>query len=304
MKSKILAISVAALLILAASAWTADNPDINGKWTIKDNDNEIKLSFKVEGAKVTGTIDNPQAGGPADIKDGKIEGGKVSFNVVRKMNDSDTTINWTGTISGNEIKFKRESAGGGMGMGGFGGGAPAGGGPGGGGPGGGMGMGGFGGGAPSGGASEFVGKREKSEKATTGVAGKWLIKDNDTEIKIELKVEGAKVTGTLDNSQMPGAVEIKDGKIEGNKVSFHIVRQMNDQDMKVPWSGTLSGDEMKFKRESTGGGGMGMGGFGGGAPGGGTPGGGGPGGGMGMGGFGGAPGGGMSAELVATKDKN
>jgi hypothetical protein len=299
MKSKILAISVAALLILTASAWTADKPDITGKWTIKDGETEIKMSFKVDGAKVTGTLDNPQNGGPTDIKDGKIEGDKVSFNVVRKVNDSDLKITWTGTISGNEIKFKRESAGGGapggggpgggMGMGGFGGGAAAGGGP-----GGGMGMGGFGGGAPGGGTSEFVGKREKGEKATTGVAGKWLIKDNDTEIKIELKVDGAKVTGTLDNSQMPGAVEIKDGKVEGNKVTFHIVRQMNDQDMKIPWSGALSGDEMKFKRESTGGG-MAMGGFGGGAPGGAAP-----GGGMGMGGFGG----GMSAELVATKDKN
>ena len=51
---------------------------------------------------------------------------------------------------------------------------------------------------------------------------------------------------------MPGAVELKDGKIEGDKISFNYVRQMNGQDMKVSWTGTLSGDEMKLKREIAG----------------------------------------------------
>ena len=64
------------------------------------------------------------------------------------------------------------------------------------------------------------------------------------------------MTGTLDNSQMPGAIEFKDGKIEGDKISFNYVRQMNGQDMKISWTGTLSGDEIKLKREAGGGGGM------------------------------------------------
>ena len=103
---------------------------------------------------------------------------------------------------------------------------------------------------------EYTAKREKSDKPSTGAAGKWLIKDGDNEMKLEIKVEGSKLTGTLENSQMPGAIEFKDGKIEGDKISFNYVRQMNGQDMKISWTGTLSGDEIKLKREAAGGGGM------------------------------------------------
>jgi hypothetical protein len=65
---------------------------------------------------------------------------------------------------------------------------------------------------------------------------------------LELKVDGSKLTGTLVNPQMPGAIEIKDGKIEGNKISFEYARQMTGQDIKIQWTGTLSGDELKLKR--------------------------------------------------------
>jgi hypothetical protein len=117
----------------------------------------------------------------------------------------------------------------------------------------------MGGGARGGGASaEFTAKREKSDKPSSGAAGKWLIKDNDTEIKIELKVEGSKLTGTLDNSQAGGSTDIKDGKIEGNKISFNVVRKANNNNVTIKWTGTLSGDEIKFKRESASGGAGGM----------------------------------------------
>jgi|WetSurMetagenome_2_1015567.scaffolds.fasta_scaffold14929_5 hypothetical protein len=104
--------------------------------------------------------------------------------------------------------------------------------------------------------SEFTAKREKNDKPSTGAAGKWLIRDGDNEIKLEFKVEGSKLTGTIDNPQMPGSIEFKDGKIEGDKISFSNVRQANGQDMKISWTGTLSGDEIKLKREAAGGGGM------------------------------------------------
>jgi predicted esterase len=107
---------------------------------------------------------------------------------------------------------------------------------------------------PGGGANaEITATREKTDKPSTGASGKWLAKDGSNEIKLELKAEGSKFTGTLDNSQFPGAVELKDGKIEGDKISFNYVRQMNGQDSKIAWTGTLSGNEMKLKREIGGG---------------------------------------------------
>jgi enterochelin esterase-like enzyme len=103
-------------------------------------------------------------------------------------------------------------------------------------------------------SSELTAIREKSDKPSGGVAGKWLIKDGDNEIKLELGVEGTKLTGIIENTQMPGAIELKNGKIEGNKISFDYVRQMMGRDMEISWTGTLSGDEIKLKRELAGGG--------------------------------------------------
>ena len=96
--------------------------------------------------------------------------------------------------------------------------------------------------------SEFTARREKSDKPSTGASGKWLIKDGNNEIKLELKAEDSKLTGTIDNTQMPGAIEFKEGKIEGDKISFDYERQMNGQGIKIIWTGTLSGDEIKLKR--------------------------------------------------------
>lgn len=105
-------------------------------------------------------------------------------------------------------------------------------------------------------SSEFTGRRVKTDKPSTGASGKWLLKDGDNEIKLEFKVEGSKLTGTIENTQMPGVIEFKDGKIEGDRISFSYVRQMNGQDFKISWTGTLSGDEIKLKREAGGGTGM------------------------------------------------
>jgi predicted esterase len=116
-------------------------------------------------------------------------------------------------------------------------------------------------GAPTSGGgfnAELTANRDKTDKPSAGAAGKWLIKDNSNEMKLDLKAEGSKLAGTYENSQSPGVVEIKDGKIEGDKISFNYVRQLNGQDMKVSWTGTLSGDVMKLKREIAGGGGGGM----------------------------------------------
>jgi predicted esterase len=106
--------------------------------------------------------------------------------------------------------------------------------------------------------AELIANREKTDKPSAGPAGKGLIKDNSNEMKLDLKAEGSKLTGTYENSQNPGVIELKDGKIEGDKISFIYVRQLNGQDMKVSWTGTLSGDVMKLKREIAGGGPGGM----------------------------------------------
>ena len=66
-------------------------------------------------------------------------------------------------------------------------------------------------------------------------------------------MDGSNVTGTLNNSQLPGDVEIKEGKITGDEVSFFLMRTIGQAETKVLWKGKISGDEIKFTRSTEGG---------------------------------------------------
>jgi hypothetical protein len=158
------------------------------------------------------------------------------------------------------------------------------------------------------------------------VTGKWEAEQPGrgegaapTKTTFNFKVAGATLTG---NVILPGfmggeptAVDITEGKVDGNNIEFVVVRKMDMQgqtmEMKSTYKGVVAGDEITFtvERQRPAGG---MGGPGGGAPGGGAPGGGmgGPGGGapggaggMGPGGGGGGMGGGQPRPLVAKRVK-
>ncbi len=108
MKSGYLSVALVVFSALMSPAWAAD---VAGKWTAQAQGGAITLTFKVDGSTVTGTLDNSQIG-PAEIKDGRIDGDNISFYVVRKMGETEIKVNWKGTIAGDEIKFKRQAQGG------------------------------------------------------------------------------------------------------------------------------------------------------------------------------------------------
>lgn len=62
-----------------------------------------------------------------------------------------------------------------------------------------------------------------------------------------LAVDGAKVTGSI--SGMMGTVQIADGKLDGDKISFSI----NTDFGTISYSGTIKGDEMKLTLSAGGG---------------------------------------------------
>ena len=135
------------------------------------------------------------------------------------------------------------------------------------------------------------------------VTGKWVAqipgRDGMSENTFNFKVEGTKLSGTVTTQQ--GETAISDGKVNGDEISFAVVRSMGGNEMKILWKGKVAGDEIKFTREFQGG--M-MGGPGGGAPPGGGAG--GPGGGPGAkpgGGAGGGPGGPGGQEIIAKRAK-
>lgn len=84
------------------------------------------------------------------------------------------------------------------------------------------------------------------------VTGQWKAEIQGANITINLKMEGQTLTGTLDNS-LAGPTDIKDGKIDGDAVSFYVVRMLGENETKVMWKGTVAGDEIKFTRQAQGG---------------------------------------------------
>ena len=91
---------LAILLCVAAMA-----ADISGKWKAEfataDGTQRVNtFTFKVDGAKLTGTVAGTQD--ETQIQNGKINGDDVSFTAERPFG----TFTYVGKISGNEIKFK------------------------------------------------------------------------------------------------------------------------------------------------------------------------------------------------------
>lgn len=70
-------------------------------------------------------------------------------------------------------------------------------------------------------------------------------------ISYTFKAEGTTLTGSMPG--MPGPdgtpgqpIPIKDGKIDGNNISFSVVFDFGGQEMKMDYKGVLSGDTLKI----------------------------------------------------------
>jgi opacity protein-like surface antigen len=99
------------------------------------------------------------------------------------------------------------------------------------------------------------------------VTGKWVAEQPGRnggpprQTVFQLKADGAKLTGTMlgggggrgGGGAAPAAIEITDGKVDGDKVSFTVKRDTPNGAMETKYNGTVSGDELKLKFEGRGG---------------------------------------------------
>jgi hypothetical protein len=60
------------------------------------------------------------------------------------------------------------------------------------------------------------------------------------------KVDGANLTGSM-STQM-GDVDITNGKVDGDNISFDVVRTFNDNKITLSYVGKADGDSIKFTR--------------------------------------------------------
>ncbi len=96
------------LVLVTSPAFAAD---IDGKWTGSlDTPNgpvQVNYAFKADGAALTGSTSVPD-GSDVPIKDGKIDGKKVSFSLTLDFGAGPTTFIYTGEVSPTELKLHTE----------------------------------------------------------------------------------------------------------------------------------------------------------------------------------------------------
>lgn len=84
------------------------------------------------------------------------------------------------------------------------------------------------------------------------VTGKWAAQvpgrqGATREVVYNLKADGDKLTGTASGFQGQD-MQITDGKIEGDKISFTTKAEFNGNTMVMTYKGVVAGDEIKFSQ--------------------------------------------------------
>jgi hypothetical protein len=107
---KLLLSLLAISLFLGVVASAAENP--TGKWTAQvpgrdGQTRETTFTFKLEGDKVTGSMSGMQ-GAEIPISDGKMTGDTLTFVISMERGGNTMKFNYSGVLSGDEMKMKRE----------------------------------------------------------------------------------------------------------------------------------------------------------------------------------------------------
>jgi hypothetical protein len=89
------------------------------------------------------------------------------------------------------------------------------------------------------------------------VTGKWTAEmqgqnGNTRTVTMNLKADGNKLTGTVAGGR-GGEAEISDGKVDGNDISFSVVREFNGNKMTSNYKGKVDGDVIHFNMKMEGG---------------------------------------------------
>ena len=217
------------LLTLAALPLSLFAADVTGTWK-SEFDSQIgnqkyTFTFKQDGTNLTGKA-SAEIGDQkheAELKEGKVVGGAISFVEMLNFQDNEVRITYTGKLATNvnEINFTRE-------VGEF-------------------------------AKEEIVAKREPAPAAAVkaDITGEWQAQF-DTQRGLQkytfaFKQDGSKVTGKVNvrTEDRKRESDLKDGKIEGDTVSFAEPLSIQGNDVNIIFTGKLSvkGDEIKFTRQ-------------------------------------------------------
>jgi len=85
--------------------------DVDGKWSGSIDTPmgaiPIEFNFKADGATLNGSMGGPD-GGQIPIKNGKVDGNKISFNVSIDFGGMSLDFAYTGTLSGETLQMSSD----------------------------------------------------------------------------------------------------------------------------------------------------------------------------------------------------
>jgi hypothetical protein len=88
---------------------------VNGKWAGEvpggRGPQQVTLTLKADGGKLTGSVAGGR-GGEIPIEEGTIANGMLKFKTKQMGRGGEVTLDWSGTLKGDEIAFTRMAEGG------------------------------------------------------------------------------------------------------------------------------------------------------------------------------------------------
>jgi hypothetical protein len=103
-------------LVVALTSWAAAQNSVDGKWAGEvqggRGPQQITVTLKADGGTLTGSVTGGR-GGEVAIKDGTISGTAIKFKTTQMgRGGNEVTLNWSGTVKGDEIAMTRAIEGG------------------------------------------------------------------------------------------------------------------------------------------------------------------------------------------------
>ena len=205
-------------LALAAAGVVHAEDSVVRKWKTEFESQigvqKYTYEFKLDGTNLTGRAIGERDTGTNDVAlaNLKVDKDKISFGEPLKIQDNDVTVEYTGTIAGDEMKLHRK-------------------------------------------VGEFAEYDLVAKRVKDTVAGKWQ-GQFDSQIGVqkytyEFKVDGTNLTGTAvgltDNGT--NSSTISEGKVGPGTVTFVEPLNMGGNDIRIEYTGKVSGDEIKLHRK-------------------------------------------------------
>ncbi len=208
------------LIVVLAVQLCALAADITGTWKA-EFDTQIgaqryTFTFKQEGNRLTGNTASELRGEKhqSELKEGNVEGDLVSFVEPFQFQGNELRITYHGKIQGKEIKFTRQV------------GDVA--------------------------TEQLV---AKLDAPTADITGQWQA-EFDTQVgvqkyRFDFQVNDGRVTakGTAETGDQKRQIEFKDAKLTGDTVTFTEMRQIQDREIPIEFTGRVSDKGIQLTRK-------------------------------------------------------